>query len=77
MKLHKNWNNITLTKIKEKNDASLNSLRRVADLFNIKDKWELEKLTPIFISEKKPSAKYENHLQMLSSSWIKNDGFYY
>ena len=62
MRMHKSWNTITIQNIIDRNNESLNALRNLSELFNIKDKWQLDKLTSAFVADKKPSSMYENHL---------------
>lgn len=77
MQMHKNWNTLTETSIKDYNDTCLNSLRILAEVFNIKDKLDLDKLTETFSKLKKPTPKYENHIILLNSHWMTNEGVYY
>lgn len=77
MQMHKNWNTLTGSEMRDQNDANLNSIRILAEVFNIKDKLDLDSLTTTFSKKKKPTPKYENHIILLNSLWISNDSVYY
>lgn len=77
MQMHKNWNTLTGSEMRDQNDANLNSIRILAEVFNIKDKLDLDNLTTTFTNKKKPTPKYENHIILLNSLWMSNDSVYY
>lgn len=79
MQMHKHWQTVASDTINEIYDKNTNSFRALAEIFNIKDKLEIDKLIEKFQKQvtPEPSPKLINHLMKLSSDWMKRDGFYY